>query len=134
MPSISPIKAELDETESLNLVFAALSDPIRREIQQMLDGQQLLVSELAQPFSVSIQAISQQIQVLVKAGLVSQQRTGRVSRCQLHAGPIESAAGWINQYSKYWQNQFETSVAFLPAIDEENLKTSTIATQQFPEE
>ena len=106
-------------TQSLNKVFAALSDPTRRRILEMLDGEELLVSQLSVPFDVSIQAISKHIKVLVSAGLVTQERTGRVSLCRLDAGPISEAAIWINQYSKYWQNQFETLVAFLPDIDAE---------------
>lgn len=110
------------QTELLNRVFSALSDPVRREILQMLDGRDLLVGEIAAPFDISIQAISKHIQVLVKAGLITQERTGRISRCRLDAGPIADAAAWINQYSKYWQNQFDTLVAFLPELDgkEEN--------------
>jgi DNA-binding transcriptional ArsR family regulator len=110
-----------DEIESarLNRVFSALSDPIRRRILLMLDSENLLVTEIAQSFDVSIQAVSKHIQVLVKAGLVTQERTGRVSRCRLDAGPIRHAAVWINHYAKYWQNQFDTLVAFLPDIDEQ---------------
>ena len=107
-----------DDQDSLNHVFAALSDPVRREILGMLDGDDLLVGEIAKPFDISIQAISKHIQVLVNAGLILQERTGRISRCRLDAGPIANAAVWMNQYSKYWQNQFDALVAFLPELDE----------------
>src|SRR6516165_9403021 len=76
------------------------------------DGEDLLVSQLAEPFSISLQAVSRHIQVLVKAGFVTQERTGRISRCRLDAGPIYQAAVWINRYSKYWQSQFETQAAW----------------------
>jgi len=112
------MSASTDDQDSLNHVFAALSDPVRREILAMLDGDDLLVGEIAKPFDISIQAISKHIQVLVKAGLISQERTGRISRCRLDAGPIANAAVWMNQYSKYWQNQFDALVAFLPELDE----------------
>ncbi len=85
----------------------------------MLDGEELLVSEIATQFEISVQAVSKHIQVLVKAGLITQERTGRVSLCRLDAGPISSAALWINQYSKYWQNQFDTLVAFLPEMKDD---------------
>jgi DNA-binding transcriptional ArsR family regulator len=94
-----------DDTR-LNEVFSALSDPIRRAILGRLDGRDLLVSEIAAPFAISLQAISRHIQVLVRAGLVNQERTGRISRCRLDAGPIFDAAVWLNRYSKYWQEQF----------------------------
>src|ERR1700676_1302625 len=95
----------------LDQVFAALSDPIRRRILQQLDGQALLVSELASPFDISLQAVSRHIQVLVRLGLVKQERTGRVSRCRLDAGPILKAAVWLNRYSRHWQAQLDTLAA-----------------------
>jgi DNA-binding transcriptional ArsR family regulator len=107
-----------DEGDRLDRVFAALSDPIRRRILERLDGQDLLVSELAAPFGISLQGVSRHIQVLVRAGLVQQQRSGRISRCSLDAGPLFDAAAWLNQYSKYWQSQFELLVATLADIDE----------------
>ena len=105
------------QAEALDRVFSALSDPVRRAILERLDGEDLLVSELAEPFPISLQAVSRHIQVLVKAGLVRQERTGRISRCRLDAGPIYQAAMWINQYSKYWQSQFDTLAAWLGQIE-----------------
>src|SRR6266566_5569721 len=103
--------------EALDRVFSALSDPVRRAILERLDGQDLLVSELAEPFAISLQAVSRHIHVLVKAGLVTQERTGRISRCRLDAGPIYQAAVWVNRYSKYWQAQFDTLAVWLDEID-----------------
>jgi len=100
----------------LDLVFAALADPVRRAILERLDGRELLVSELAEPFRISLQAVSKHIQVLVKAGLVTQERTGRISRCRLDAGPIFTAAVWLNRYSKYWQTQFDELSGWLSEI------------------
>lgn len=107
--------------EGLNLLFAALSDLVRREILVRLDGHDLLVSEIAAHFDVTLQAVSRHIQVLVRAGLVRQERTGRISRCSLVAGPIYEAAVWLNRYSKYWQNQFEVLAAALRGIDKRAL-------------
>ena len=115
-PSATPRGATAD-AEALDCVFSALSDPVRRAILERLDGQDLLVSELAAPFAISLQAVSRHIQVLVKAGLVKQERTGRISRCRLDAGPIYQAAVWINRYSKYWQSQFDSLVAWLDHIE-----------------
>lgn len=99
-------------------MFSALSDPVRRAILSRLDGRELLVSELAAPFKISLQAVSQHIQVLVKAGLVKQERTGRVSRCRLDAGPIYQAAVWVNQYAKYWQAQFDLLASVLEEMED----------------
>jgi len=104
--------ADPDEA-MLDRVFFALSDPVRRAILQRLGDEALLVSELAAPFDISLQAVSRHIQVLVRAGLVQQQRTGRISRCSLLAGPIFAVAVWINRYSKYWQEQFDMLAAML---------------------
>src|SRR5450631_3726830 len=109
--------AQGDEEMRLDLVFAALSDPIRRRILQRLDGQALLVSELAAPFEISLQGVSRHIQVLVRAGLVQQERSGRISRCRLDVGPLLAAAVWLNRYTKYWQEQFDVLAATLAQID-----------------
>src|SRR5215467_12467376 len=106
-----------DEKARLDEVFAALSDPVRRAILVKLDGRDLLVSEIAEPFAISLQAVSKHIQVLVRAGLVRQERTGRISRCRLDAGPILEAAIWLNRYSKYWQAQFDTLAGWLDAVE-----------------
>ncbi|HEY1365385.1 MAG TPA: metalloregulator ArsR/SmtB family transcription factor [Xanthobacteraceae bacterium] len=108
--------AESDPEARLDEVFAALADPVRRAILVSLDGRELLVSELAAPFAISLQAVSKHIQVLVRAGLVRQERSGRVSRCRLDAGPIFEAAVWLNRYSKYWQQQFDLLAAVVEDI------------------
>jgi DNA-binding transcriptional ArsR family regulator len=116
---------ERSEEELLDAVFFALSDPVRRAILARLGGQTLLVSELAAPFEMSLQAVSRHIQVLVRAGLVQQERTGRISRCRLDAGPIYSAAVWINRYSKYWQEQFGVLAAALAEIEEQKPRSAS---------
>ena len=113
-PAADPAEAALDA------VFAALADPVRRAILARLDGAELLVSELAVPFDISLQAVSKHIQVLVRAGLVAQERSGRVSRCRLDAGPIYAAAVWLNRYSKYWQEQFDLLAVALDDVEREH--------------
>src|SRR5690242_12559908 len=117
MAAFEPLDATDTSAEAaLDRVFAALADPVRRAVLTRLDGEDLLVSELAAPFDISLQAVSRHIQVLVRAGLVKQERTGRISRCRLDAGPIFDAALWLNRYSKYWQAQFDTLAAWLDHI------------------
>jgi len=111
VPLAQPDQPHLDQ------VFFALADPVRRSILERLDGHALLVSELAAAYDISLQAVSRHIQVLVRAGLVQQARSGRISRCSLDAGPLYRAAIWINRYSKYWQQQFDTLAAALAEID-----------------
>jgi DNA-binding transcriptional ArsR family regulator len=102
----------------LDQVFFALADPLRRKILERLDGGAFLVSELAAPFDISLQGVSRHIQVLVRAGLVQQERSGRISKCSLEAGPLYEAAIWMNRFSKYWQQQFDLLAATLAEIDE----------------
>ena len=113
-----PLESEEPETALLDRVFFALSDPVRRQILERLDGEALPVSELAAPFAISLQAVSRHIQVLVRAGLVRQERTGRISRCSLDAGPAYAAAVWLNRYAKYWQQQFDLLAATLAEISD----------------
>jgi len=114
----------------LDQVFAALSDPIRRRILQLLDGQALLVSELASQFNISLQGVSRHIQVLVRAGLVQQERSGRINRCSLEAGPLMEASVWLNRYAKYWQGQFDLLAATLAQIDERRAAEAAEAAAQ----
>jgi len=118
-------KADEPDAETLDRVFAALADPVRRAILARLDGEELLVWQLAQPFAISLQAVSRHIQVLVRAGLVVQEREGRISRCRLDAGPIYRAAVWINRYSKYGQSQFDTLAAWLDEIERKRARVKT---------
>jgi DNA-binding transcriptional ArsR family regulator len=115
-PRIDPPEDELSD-ELLDRVFGALSDPVRRRILTRLRGESLLVSELAAPFEISLQAVSRHIQVLEDAGLVQKERTGRISRCSLTLGPIVDAAVWINRYSRHWQEQFELLAASLTELE-----------------
>lgn len=117
---IDPV--EDPEQELLDRVFFALSDPVRRTILSRLDQGEFLVSEIAGPFDISLQAVSRHIQVLVRAGLVKQERSGRISRCRLDAGPIYTAAIWINRYSKYWQDQFNVLAMALEDIGKPSSK------------
>ena len=117
--NLAPVTPLTIDANPLDAVFFALSDPVRRSILERLDGQALLVSELAEPFEISLQAVSRHIQVLVRAGLITQARSGRISRCSLDAEPLSDAAVWLNRYAKYWQAQFETLARHLAQIEKE---------------
>ena len=114
----SPSTDETDpERARLDAIFSALSDGTRRRILELLSGESLLVSEIAAHFPISLQAVSRHLHVLVDVGLVTQERTGRISRCSLNADPIIPAAVWINRYSKYWQEQFDELAAWLDRME-----------------
>jgi DNA-binding transcriptional ArsR family regulator len=124
-PAISTGDEPLTESEALDLVFGALSDPVRRDILTRLDGRDITVGELARAYAISSQAVWKHVQVLVRAGLVRQARQGRLSRCSLETGPIQQAAVWLNRYAKYWQQQFETMALWLDEIERGRRRTQS---------
>lgn len=99
--------------EELNLVFAALSDPTRRAILERLSRGEASVGELAEPFEMSLPAVSKHLGVLEHAGLLSRERDGRFFRCLLHAEPMRDAAQWMERYRRFWANQFDALEAYL---------------------
>ena len=124
--NVLPFAAEVENPheELLDRVFFALSDPVRRAILRRLGQKRLLVSELAAPFDISLQAVSRHVQVLVRAGLVQQERTGRIARCRLEVGALFAAAVWINEYSRYWQAQFDALAGWLKTLERQRPKAS----------
>lgn len=108
-------QSETSEDDRLDAVFSALSDPVRRAILQQLEDGPGLVTELAAPFDISLQAVSRHIQVLVRAGLVTQERSGRIASCSLRVAPMYDAAVWLNRYTKYWQQSFDALAEFVRA-------------------
>ncbi len=131
-PLTSVDEAEDPHEELLDRVFSALSDPVRRAILKRLGEDALLVSELAAPFDISLQAVSRHIQVLVHAGLVQQARTGRVARCSLEIGSMFAAAVWINECSQYWQAQFDALVEWLETLDRRGRNAGRRARDRHP--
>jgi DNA-binding transcriptional ArsR family regulator len=99
--------------EPLDVVFSALADPTRRRILSRLAEGDATVGELAQPFDVSLPAISKHLGVLEDAGLVVRERDGRTRRCRLVAEPMQEALGWIAQYGRFWEAQFDSLEGFL---------------------
>lgn len=95
------------QADSLNATFAALADPTRRAIMKRLTAQKRSVTELAEPFEISLAAISKHLRVLEKAGLVVQEREGRVRRCRLSGRPLRDAARWIERYRQFWEESFD---------------------------
>ena len=97
----------------LDLTFGALADPIRRAILARLAVGEATVGELAEPFAVSRPAISKHLRVLERAGLVRRTPEGRISRCELDAGPMRDAAAWVERYRKYWEGQLDSLSRYL---------------------
>lgn len=96
----------LDE-ERLSETFAALANPTRREILARLAGGEATVNELAEPFDLTLPAISKHIKVLEKAGLVARSRRATSRPCALNPAPLEAIAGWAEQYRPIWEARFD---------------------------
>jgi DNA-binding transcriptional ArsR family regulator len=94
-------------------VFAAISDPTRREILDRLGGGDLTVSELAEPFEMSQPAVSQHLRILRQAGLVSQQREGRFRRYRLNAEGLKHVYDWVSHYKRFWTKKLTSLGEYL---------------------
>jgi DNA-binding transcriptional ArsR family regulator len=84
--------------DQLSLTFAALADPTRRAILARLADGEATVNELAEPFSISLQAVSKHLKVLERAGLITRGRDAQWRPCRLETAPLESASEWIERY------------------------------------
>ena len=93
--------------DRLSLTFAALADPTRRAILELLTVREMAVSELAAPFDISLPAISKHLKVLARAGLIERTREAQVRPCQLKAEPLKAAAGWVENYRRHWEESFD---------------------------
>jgi DNA-binding transcriptional ArsR family regulator len=102
------------QDETLDRTFAALSDPTRRALLARLQGEaSLTVSELAQPFAMSLPAIMKHLDVLSDAGLIAREKTGRSVACRLTAQPMEQAMNWLNRYARFWSENLDRLAAFV---------------------
>ena len=100
-------------TVFLDSTFSALSDPTRRAILARRASGQSSVTGLAEPFHLSLAAISKHLRVLEKAGLLARKKTGRVHQCCLVASPMKEAAEWIAYYQRSWEKQLDALASYL---------------------
>jgi DNA-binding transcriptional ArsR family regulator len=113
--------------EVLDRTFAALADPTRRALLARLgDRDSVSVSELAQPFAMSLPAIMKHLDVLSDAGLVAREKTGRTVACRLTAKPMERAMDWLNRYQRFWSENLDRLAAF---VEEDPWPTNRVLPQ-----
>ena len=93
--------------DSLSITFAALADPTRRAILASLAERDATVNELAEPFDMSLQAISKHLKVLERAGLISRGRHAQFRPCRFEAAPMDEAIGWIERHRDIWSDRFD---------------------------
>ena len=93
--------------DQLNMTFSALADPTRRTILSRLAGGERSVTELAEPFDMTMPAITKHLKVLEKAGLIERSRKAQWRPCRLQAAPLKNAANWIQQYRRFWEESLD---------------------------
>ena len=93
--------------DELTGTFAALADPTRRAILTRLTQGDATVNELAEPFAISVQAVSKHLKVLERAGLITRGRSAQLRPSRLEAAPLKEAVDWLETYRRFWQGGFD---------------------------
>ncbi len=106
--------------DTLSITFAALADPTRRAILARLAQGEATVKELAEPFDMSLPAISKHLKVLERAGLITQGRKAQWRPCQIEAAPLKEAADYISRYRQLWEDRFDRLDTYLTTLNEED--------------
>lgn len=108
--------------DSLSATLAALADPTRRAILARLSLGAVSVTELAQPFDMSLPAVSKHLKVLEHAGLITRGRSAQWRPCQLHAGPMKEVADWVEGYRHFWAESFDRLEDYLQELQAKEKK------------
>jgi DNA-binding transcriptional ArsR family regulator len=106
----------------LNATFAALADPTRRAILARLSRGEASVGELAEPFAMSLPAISKHLKVLERARLVERGREAQWRPCRLRAAPLREVADWVEHYRRFWEQGFERLGEYLDELKTKETK------------
>ncbi|HVQ62789.1 MAG TPA: metalloregulator ArsR/SmtB family transcription factor [Burkholderiales bacterium] len=99
--------------DHLSATFAALADPTRRAILARLASGETSVLELAEPFDISLPAVSRHLKVLERAGLIERGREAQWRPCRLQATPLKGVADWVEYYRRYWEESFDKLESYL---------------------
>jgi DNA-binding transcriptional ArsR family regulator len=105
-------------TDQLSTTFAALADPTRRAILARLASGESSVTRLAEPFDMSLPAISKHLKVLERAGLIARGREAQWRPCRLEAGPLKDASKWIEHYRRFWEQSLDRLEVYLRQVQE----------------
>ncbi|MCA1562347.1 MAG: metalloregulator ArsR/SmtB family transcription factor [Acidobacteria bacterium] len=103
-------------TDQLSATFAALADPTRRAILARLVSGECSVTELAEPFDMSMPAVSKHIRVLERAGLIARRPEAQWRRCQIEAGPLKAVADWTERYRHIWEARLDRLDKYLQHV------------------
>jgi len=102
--------------DTLSSTFAALADPTRRAILARLALGETSVTELSEPFDMSLPAVSKHLKVLERAGLITRGRDAQWRPCKLEAGPLRDIAGWVENYRRFWEESFNRLEDYLTEL------------------
>lgn len=105
--------SDMKHADPLDATFAALANPTRRAILVRLADGEATVNALAEPFGMSLPAVSKHIKVLEGAGLITRGRDAQYRPCALNAAPLEAASKWTDQYRHIWETRFDVMAAML---------------------
>jgi DNA-binding transcriptional ArsR family regulator len=108
--------------EHLNATFAALADPTRRAILARLASGERSVNDLAEPFEMSLPAVSKHLKVLERAGLIARGREAQWRPCRLDAAPLKEALDWIERYRRYWEASLDRLDDYLKTLNTKERK------------
>jgi DNA-binding transcriptional ArsR family regulator len=103
--------------DQLTRTFAALADPTRRAILGRLAEGEATVNELAEPFPISVQAVSKHLKVLERAGLITRGRSAQLRPSRLQTAPLKDAVDWLELYGRFWEGSFDRLEARLHATE-----------------
>ncbi|MES2390592.1 MAG: metalloregulator ArsR/SmtB family transcription factor [Acidobacteriota bacterium] len=109
--------------DQISSTFSALADPTRRAILARLALGETSVTELAEPFEMSMPAVSKHLRVLERAGLVSRGREAQWRPCKLKPEPLQQAYGWLEEYRKFWEESFDRLDDYLRRLQADEVKT-----------
>jgi DNA-binding transcriptional ArsR family regulator len=102
--------------DQLSTTFAALADPTRRAILSRLASGECSVTELAEPFAMSLPAVSKHLRVLERAGLIARGREAQWRPCRIEAAPLKAVAEWTEQYRQIWETRFDNLELYLQEL------------------
>ena len=111
--------------DRLSVIFGALADPTRRAILARLAEGDATVTELTEPFAISMPAISRHLKVLERAGLISRSRSGQWLSSSLDAGPLKEATDWMERYRQFWDENFDRLDAHLRRVQQQHREERT---------
>ena len=120
------------DSDHLDAIFAALADPTRRAIVERLSAGEATVTELAEPFAMSLPAVSKHLKVLEQAGLISRGRDAQWRPCRLEVEPLRIATNWIEEHRRFWEQSYDRLEVYLRELQGKESTANSDPTDDAP--